>query len=147
MRLLEVVALAAAMFIVPASIHYVVQSIDETYEILGRRARSPYAPPTSVVSIAIANVLLVAWHVCLGRLSYSAIMEESDEGDIKKEETKPRRVYWGRVLGRIVVPMLLLSLGVHFVYQLAQRLSTPAPFITPNVIDAKEVERELAGSV
>ncbi|KAF2025661.1 hypothetical protein EK21DRAFT_75926 [Setomelanomma holmii] len=139
----ELLATSSAMAVLAGLIHIVVQNIDETYEIIGRRARSPYAPSNSVLSLITASLLLFVWHVWLGRLSYSAIMEQDvDESGNEKGETT-RRISWGRVLGRIVVPMLLLSLGVHFAFQLAQRLITPTPFVTSNVNDAKEIEMEL----
>ncbi|KAH7071975.1 hypothetical protein BKA63DRAFT_378580, partial [Paraphoma chrysanthemicola] len=112
MRLLEVIALAASMFVLPAGIHYIVQVFDETYEIVGRRARSPYDVPFSGVSIAIAGLISLAWHLWLGRLSYSAIVEE--QRDAGNGDAKTRKISWGRILGRIVIPIALLSLGVHF---------------------------------
>jgi hypothetical protein len=148
MRILEVIALAAAMFIVPGLIHYGVQCIDEIYEVLGRRARSPYAPSIPIISFAIAGVLLVAWHIWLGRLSYSAIMEQGagqtkQKGAQTTEKTSEKRVSWGRILGRIVIPLVLLSLAMNFSSQLIQRLANPNPWITPNVNDAVEVQREI----
>jgi hypothetical protein len=135
MRLLEVIALAGAMFIVPTSIHRAVQSVDEVYELLGRRARSPYGSSSSWMSVIVAAVLLTGWHVWLGRLSHKAILE--DESEVSKER---RSSSWGRILGRIVVPLLLLSFGVHFSYQLLDKFVHPAPFITPNVNGGREIQ-------
>jgi len=59
MRCLEVVALAVVMLFVPFTMHHVVQGLDEIYELLGRRARSPYAV-ASWTSIALAAVMLLA---------------------------------------------------------------------------------------
>jgi len=147
MRILEVIALAATMFIVPRLIHHGVQCFDEVYEVLGRRARSPYAPSLPIASFAIAGVLMVVWHVWLGRLSYSAIMEDGagQTKQIKTQSASQRRVSWGRILGRIVIPLVLLSLAVKFSFQLVQRLANPLPWITPNVNDAMEVQREIDG--
>jgi hypothetical protein len=117
MRLLQVLALAAAMFIVPTLMHRIVQSLDDVYELLGRRARSPYEPAIPYTSVFIATVLLLGWHVWLGRLSYKTVVEGSGEKG---------RVSWGRVLGRIVVPFLLLSLGLQFVWELSAGVSDPA---------------------
>jgi hypothetical protein len=97
------------MYIVPTLIHSTVQSLDEVYELLGRRARSPYA----LSSILIASVLLVAWHVWIGRLSYKTVVEGSKRGS---------GVSWGRVLGRVVVPVVLVVFGVDFAYGLSGRL-------------------------
>jgi hypothetical protein len=140
MRFLEVIALVGAMFIVPTGIHRAVQGVDEVYELVGRRARSPYGSSSSWMSVIAAAILLMGWHVWLGRLSYKAIME--DESEVSKQ----RRSSWGRILGRIVVPLLLLSFGVHFLYQLFDKFAHPAPFITPNVNDGREIEWELEGS-
>ncbi|KAH7084272.1 hypothetical protein FB567DRAFT_78585 [Paraphoma chrysanthemicola] len=142
MRLLEVIALAASMFVLPAGVHYIVQVFDETYEIVGRRARSPYDASLSGISIAIAGLLSLAWHLWLGRLSYTAIMEEQRVVSNGDEQT--RKISWGRILGRIVIPTALLSLGVHFTIQFVQRIGM-GPFVTSNVIDAKEVEMDLKG--
>lgn len=78
-------------------------------------------------------VLLVGWHIWLGRLSYKTIVE--DDGKVESS--------WGRILGRIVVPLLLLSFGVYFGIQVFGRMVSPIPYVTGNVNDAKEVEREL----
>jgi hypothetical protein len=143
MRLLEVIALAGAMFIVPTGFHRIVQSVDEVYELLGRRARSPYAPQPPLMSIVVATMLLAGWHIWLGRLSYKAIMEDEDD---KTRDSKQSQTSWGRILGRIVIPLVLLSFGLHFVYMLFDKSANPAPFVTPNMTDGKEIEWELKGS-
>lgn len=128
MRVLEVVALAAAMFIVPTFIHRVVQSFDDVYELLGRRARSPYSPAIPWTSVIISFVLLAGWHFWLGRLSYKTIIESNEDAGSK------RRVSWGRVLGRIVMPLFLLSFGLQFAYLLFERITKPAPIVIGNVV-------------
>lgn len=128
MRILEIVALAAAMFIVPMSIHRVVQSLDDVYELLGRRARSPYSPSVPWTSVIIAVVLLAGWHLWLGRLSYKTIIESSENSRSKSKVSR------GRVLGRIVIPLLLLAFGVQFAYQLFERVTKPLPLVTGNIV-------------
>jgi hypothetical protein len=128
MRVLEVIALAAAMFIIPMFIHQVVRSFDDVYELLGRRARSPYSPAIPWRSVFVASVLLAGWHLWLGRLSYKTIVESNGDAGGKK------RVSWGRVLGRIVLPLLLLSFGLQFAYLLSDRVTRPAPIITANLV-------------
>ncbi|KAH8723656.1 hypothetical protein GQ44DRAFT_620017 [Phaeosphaeriaceae sp. PMI808] len=149
MRFIEVVVLAATMFIVSTSIHFAVQSLDSVYKALDRRARSPFTSSNPWTSIVIASVLLVGWHACLGRMSYRAVMEDSSEGldsSVKKpHEGGSKGVSWGRVLGRIVVPLLLLSFTVHFTYFFLDRLRSPATFVVPNINDVKEIEEELRG--
>jgi len=139
MRVFEIIALAGAIFIVAAAVHRIVQSIDAVYELMGRRARSPYASSSPWMSVMVAIVLLTAWHVWLGRLSYKAILK--DESDVSNQ----RRSSWGRILGRIVVPLLLLSFGVHFLYGLFDSFTHPMPFVIPNINDGNEIEREIEG--
>jgi len=117
MRFLESSTLAATMLFVPALMHRIVQSLDNVYELLGRRARSPYEPVVPWTSLFIATFLLLGWHVWLGRLSYKTVVEGSGGKG---------KVSWGRVLGRIVVPFLLLSLWVQFVWQLCYKWSRRA---------------------
>src|SRR3954462_2044731 len=74
---LKLLALTAAMYILPTLMHTITQSLSELYDLLGRRARSPYELDVPWVSVAVAGVVLVAWHVWLGRLSYIGIMEGS----------------------------------------------------------------------
>jgi hypothetical protein len=143
MRLLEVIALAGAMFIVPTGIHRIVQSVDEVHELLGRRARSPYAPQLPMMSVLVATMLLAGWHIWVGRLSYKAIMEDEDD---KARASKQGQSSWGRILGRIVIPLVLLSFGVHFVYMLFDKFANPAPFVTPNLTNGKEIAWESEGS-
>jgi hypothetical protein len=128
MRIVEVIALAVAMFIVPTFIHQVVRSFDDMYELLGRRSRSPYSPAIPWSSVIISTILLAGWHLWLGRLSYKTIVESSDDAGSK------RRVSWGRVLGRIVLPLLLLSFGLQFAHLLFDRVTKPAPIVTGNVV-------------
>jgi hypothetical protein len=128
MRVLEVIALAAAMFIVPTSIHRVVQSFDKVHELLGRRARSPYSPAIPWTSVIISTVLLTGWHLWLGRLSYKTIVESNADTGSKG------RASWGRVLGRIIMPLLLLSFGLQFAYLLLEKVTKPVPIVTGNVI-------------
>jgi hypothetical protein len=124
MRVLEVIALAASMYLIPTLIHHVVQSLDDVYELLGRRARSPYTPSTPWQSIAIALTFLLAWHTWLGRLSYKTIIEDNNSS---KTHTS-----WGRILSRIVIPIVLVSSGVHFTYEVYSRLAQPAPLVVQN---------------
>jgi hypothetical protein len=123
MRVLEIVALAAAMFIVPTFIHQGVKSLDDVYELLGRRARSPYEPAVPWTSVLIAVLVMTGWHVWLGRLSYKTVVEGKGDG-----------VSWGRVLGRIVIPFLLVVFGVQFAHQLFVRVTSPAPLVKENVV-------------
>ncbi|KAI4699022.1 hypothetical protein J4E81_004913 [Alternaria sp. BMP 2799] len=155
MRGLEVVALAAAMLFVPLIMHRAVQGLDEIYELLGRRAQSPYAT-TSWMSIAAAATMLLAWHIWLGRLSYRTILEATsiplgttsttEEKEYLKEKTaQEERISWGRILSRLVIPCLLLTLGSHFVFEIFTRIKDPRPRITLNTVDMQEAIGQLYG--
>jgi hypothetical protein len=91
---LQTLLLAAALYLIPTSIHHIVLSLDTIHELLGRRARSPYAPDIPWTSV------LIAWHVWLGRMSYKASGKGAGA--------------WGKVLGRIVVPGAVIMFGVLF---------------------------------
>jgi hypothetical protein len=100
LTLLKFILLTASLYIVPTLIHTAVRSLDTLHEVLGRRARAPY----TLSSILVASMLLVGWHVVLGRLSYKTIIEGKKKGSVS----------WGRVLGRVVVPGMLVVFGVIF---------------------------------
>ncbi|KAI4926840.1 uncharacterized protein J4E92_006000 [Alternaria infectoria] len=155
MRGLEVVALAAAMLFVPLTMHRAVQGLDEIYELLGRRAQSPYAT-TSWMSIAAAATMLLGWHIWLGRLSYRTILEAAsiplettstteEKEYLKEKKAQEERISWGRILSRLVIPSLLLTLGSHFVFEIFTRIKDPRPRITLNTVDMQEAIGQLYG--
>ncbi|KAI4958375.1 hypothetical protein J4E86_003975 [Alternaria arbusti] len=155
MRGLEVVALAAAMLFVPLTMHRAVQGLDEIYELLGRRAQSPYAT-TSWMSIAAAATMLLGWHIWLGRLSYRTILEAGsiplettstteEKEYLKEKKVQEERILWGRIFSRLVIPCLLLTLGSHFVFEIFTRIKDPRPRITLNTVDMQEATGQLIG--
>jgi hypothetical protein len=154
MRSLELVAFAAAMLIVPATIHQGVRSLDELYELLERRARSPYIR-VSWIGVVVAVVLMLGWHVWLGRLGYRTILEstfeklEGQQSTVSNEAERARRreeaVSWGRVLGRIVVPFLLLLHGLQFAWKIGQGLVTPKSLVVGNTVNMQEAVGQLYG--
>lgn len=156
MRCLEVVALAAAMLFVPLTMHCAVQSLDEIYELLGRRAQSPYAA-ASWTGIAIAVAMLLAWHIWLRRLSYRTNLEapltrmnDATIPPVQRKALEERKLHaiqisWGRILSRRVIPGLLLTLGSHFIFQIITRIKDPRPRITPNTVDMQEAMGQLYG--
>ena len=155
MRGLEVVALAAAMLFVPLTMHRAVQGLDEIYELLGRRAQSPYAT-TSWISIAAAATMLLGWHIWLGRLSYRTILEATsiplettstteEKEFLKEKKAQEERISWGRILSRLVIPCLLLTLGSHFVFEIFTRIKDLRPRITLNTVDMQEAIGQLYG--
>jgi hypothetical protein len=155
MRGLEVVALATAMLIVPTIIHQGVRSVDELYELLGRRARSPYTG-VSWIGVVVAVVLMLGWHVWLGRLSFRIILEPlrtskaddnasndmPEQRDVRGQE---ERISWGRVLGRIIIPSLLSLLGTQYAWKIGQRVVTPKEMVVRNTVDMQEAVGQLYG--
>ncbi|KAF1912985.1 hypothetical protein BDU57DRAFT_521617 [Ampelomyces quisqualis] len=102
---LKLLALTTAIYILPTAMHTITTSLSDLYDLVGRRARSPYAPDAPLASVIGAGVMLLAWHVWLGRLSYVGIMEGTK---------RHGGMSWGRLLGRIVLPGVLLVTGVVF---------------------------------
>lgn len=123
MRLLELLALSAAMFLLPFAIHSTVQCFDHLHEFMSRRAQSPYAS-VSWGSIGFALLVLVGWHVALGRVGYWVVPDATGG-----KGTGTGGVTWGRVLGRIVIPLGLGVLGVQFLVQVWGRRESPMPFV------------------
>jgi hypothetical protein len=113
MRILELLLLTAAFYILPTFLHHIVQSIDDLYDILGRTARSPYTA-VSGVSVGVGILVVLGWHVWLGRLGYKAMLDGGKEG-------VGRTGSWGRVLGRVVMPVFLVVFGIQFGYQVLRR--------------------------
>ncbi|KAA8611727.1 hypothetical protein PtrSN002B_006874 [Pyrenophora tritici-repentis] len=161
MLCLEILALAAAMLLVPTLIHQAVRALDVVYEHLGRRARSPWEYGTWL-SIALSVTGLTMWHLCLARLSWGTVLEQErktmTEGEIQKDrnetldsnstnsvERKSQNITWGRILSRIVIPALLLVLGTHFAYALVRRVWVPRPLVTRNEVDMMDVMGQLYG--
>ncbi|EMD62330.1 hypothetical protein COCSADRAFT_172804 [Bipolaris sorokiniana ND90Pr] len=164
MHSLEIAGLSTAMLIIPLIMHRVVQGFDEMYDILGRRAKSPYAQ-LSWVNIAFAFVMLVGWHLWLGRLTYLTVLEsdvdeEKDDGrkdeitalsssaERSKNGSGKGGISWSRILGRILIPLLLVTLGLHFGYQVCRQLiADTRPLITRNDVDMQEAMGQLYGLV
>ncbi|CAE7026783.1 hypothetical protein PTNB73_01696 [Pyrenophora teres f. teres] len=160
---LEILALAAAMLLVPTLIHQAVCVLDVVYEHLGRRARSPWETGTWL-SITIGIVGLTVWHLLLARLSWGVVLERdkkttttTTEGERRKARNekfnpdntnsveKAETISWGRLLSRIVIPALLLVLGSHFVYALMCRVWVPRPLVTRNEVDMMDAMGQLYG--
>jgi hypothetical protein len=158
MRMLEIVGVAMAMFTLPWLMQRVVQDMDEVYELLGRRAQSSHTS-MSWISLILAMLLLLGSHVCLARLSYQTVLESTttnsgeNSSDISTTTTtiapaagakgSGHRISWARILSRIVIPSLLLGLGLHFSYDVAQRIRNPNPPITKNTVDMQEAMAQL----
>ena len=142
MRIVEILGLAIAMLLIPTLIHSGVRSLDSIYEILDRRARSPYAE-VSWAGVGVAVVVLVGWHVWLGRLSYFVVLEPAASRDDARVEG--RKVSWGRILGRVVIPLLLLFLGMTFAWKIAHGVVSPKDVVVRNTVDMQEGIGQLYG--
>ncbi|XPS78503.1 hypothetical protein M3J09_010514 [Ascochyta lentis] len=145
--LLKIVVMAAAIFFVPRTIHIVVQCFDDLYEMLGRRAKSPFETEMLWGSGAlIAMAVLVVLHARLYRLSYNVILDEDMDEDRRRERLhgrptwKERKVTWERTLARIIIPGLLIGflmvLGWKIVWTDDVR-----ELITANTVDLEDDTR------
>ncbi len=138
----QVLAVAGAMFLIPLSIQHVVTSFDEAYEVLGRRAHSPYTP-VSWGSVVLAILFMLSWHVWLGRLSYKTTTVEDDGNSLRqgnKARTRQGSVggSWDRVLGRIIFPFLLLAFALQFSFHVWTKYTSPATMVVPNTVDIRD---------
>ncbi|KAF2629049.1 hypothetical protein BU25DRAFT_26109 [Macroventuria anomochaeta] len=109
--LLKVVGTAIAMFLVPRIIHIMVQCFDNLYDMLGRRAHSPWETQTLWGYGALAALaIMIILHDLLFRLSNNVILNEDIEMEWAKQKKhgyrtwKERKVTWERILARLVIP-------------------------------------------
>lgn len=137
MRSLEVIALAAAMLVIPFTIHSGMLCFDAFHEFLGRRARSPYSA-TSWGSVVGAVVMMAGWTLGLGRLGYLV------DGGAMVGTKVQRHISWGRILGRIVIPLLLVALTGNLALEFWRRVAKPMPFVTANIVGRPDVEGGMA---
>ena len=109
------------------AVHYFVQCLDEIYDVTGRKSRSKFEG-VKLGRIVLGVGLLLGWHVWIVRLSVvstSALDEGGkeegarDEGD---ERGIRKRVSWGRILGRVLVPAFLVLSSTLWSIQLASQL-------------------------
>ncbi|KAF2676909.1 hypothetical protein K458DRAFT_424403 [Lentithecium fluviatile CBS 122367] len=135
MRLVEIALMALAMFLLPSLIQYFVRSLDELYEVVGRRARSPFAGITGS-KVLVGTLVFVICHVVLVRLGYVAFVgdeggEEKDkasEGILRTDAGMQRRgtrAPWSRILGRILLPSYLVLALLLYFYRVASSLLWP----------------------
>jgi hypothetical protein len=92
---------------------------------------------------------MLGWHIWLVRMSWYTILEplsirpRGDEA-AAYEEAK-RRMSWGRVLGRVVVPFLLLVLGMQFAWEIGRGVVKPKEMVVKNTVDMQEAIGQLYG--
>jgi hypothetical protein len=106
---LKITGVAVAMLLLPRTIQMGVQCVDEMYETLGRRARSPWETKTGGFGVIWGVILLFVLHGALWRVSYGCVLDERGRGvqEDGSDGQKYRGVTWERVLVRVVVPVLL----------------------------------------
>ena len=106
---LKIAGVALAMLLLPRTMQMGVQCVDEMYETLGRRARSPWKTDTGGFGVIWGVILMLVLHGALWRVSYGCVLDERgrDVQEDGSDDQKNRGVTWGRVLVRIVVPVLL----------------------------------------
>jgi len=114
---------ACAFFLVSKSIHSLVHSLDAVYDTVGRRSRTKFER-VEWGRLVLGVTLLVGWHVLLVKLSilssdFSVGKEVLDEEERVGKSTK---LSWGRLLGRVVIPAVLILAGAGFAVRLACRL-------------------------
>jgi hypothetical protein len=132
MRLVEVVLMALAMYLLPTMIQYVVRCIDDLNEKVGRRAQSPFGS-VSGSRILLGVMVFVLWHVIVVWLGYTAFVG-SEEEETRAEFSRTNAgihqrgggLQWNRTFGRIILPSYLILALLFFAYQLTSRLFWPA---------------------
>lgn len=97
---IKFIALTASMYFIPTFMHSIVRSLDDVYGLLGRRTQST---EVSWIGLGIATMVLGAWHLWLGRLSY-----------ISAKSVSGKRGGWAKVLGYVLVPVTIGVLGLGF---------------------------------
>lgn len=112
--LLKAILTAIATFLVPRTIQAFVQCFDELYEMLSRRARSPWKTSTIWDSSAlVAMAVLIVWNHLLSRLSHNTILDSEVEGEEAEERLSGLRAWserkptWERIMARLIIPTLL----------------------------------------
>lgn len=122
---LKIFLMAIVMFLVPRTIHSIVHNFDILQEITGRRARSPFELYVRWGrSVIVALGLLVTWHEVLRRLSYRIVSKDNGGDAFVKTGREEKRgllnVSWGTVLGRVIIPGMLLGFLVPLVWRVVK---------------------------
>ncbi|KAF1930176.1 uncharacterized protein M421DRAFT_3921 [Didymella exigua CBS 183.55] len=107
--IVKVIGTALAVFLVPRTIHVLVLCLDGLYEMLGRRAASPWELQSFSGFGAVVGLLIMAvLHHLLFLIGYGAIFDEDLSGPYKEGAEKGKRgVTWERVLMRVIIPLFL----------------------------------------
>lgn len=73
----------------------------------------------------------------IGRLSYKSIVGGDDRSN-QKSNMQQGRMSWGKILGRIFLPFLLLTFALQFAYYVARKYVNPAKLVVGNTVHAKD---------
>lgn len=110
------------MFLIPRTIHLIVQCMSDLYELLGRRARSPWETQSLWDNGALAALaFMIVLHDLLFRISYNVILNEDLEKEWARQKKygnrtwKERKVTWERILVRMVIPVLIYR-GLYLMF-------------------------------
>ncbi|KAF2708661.1 hypothetical protein K504DRAFT_352932, partial [Pleomassaria siparia CBS 279.74] len=125
------IARACIFILLSRLTHQLVRCFDSVYDATSRRSRTEFeAVPWG--RLAVGAVLLVSWHVWLARLSHVAIVEARVRGEaerggrggqvLESRADEEKSVSWGRILGRVLVPLFLACSGVVWSVKLTARL-------------------------
>ena len=121
--------------------------LDDLYEMLGRRAASPWEKQAlSGNGMVIGLVVMIVLHIGLMRLSYCTILDE-DLGSISEEgkgAALQKPITWERVLMRIIFPLLSCG-GLFLTFWSLWRLGGKTELIRANTVDL--ADDALAGLV
>ncbi|KAJ4984596.1 hypothetical protein SVAN01_09918 [Stagonosporopsis vannaccii] len=117
--LLKITGTAVAMLLLPRTIQIGVQCLDDVYEAMGRRARSPWE--TQVLwgkGVMAGLAIMFVLHDLLRRISQNVILDEDVEDEQAEQIGTRNRTWrgweitWERVLMQVIVP-LLLYMGLY----------------------------------
>lgn len=134
----KVTGTALAMFLVPRLIHVLVCSLDDLYEMIGRRAVSPWETQSSSGhGVLVGLVAMAVMHHLLSRIGYGAIFNKDLSDSKKPGARKEEGLTWEKVLMRVIIPVLLYGGLCATAWSLWQR-SGKREFIRANTVDVAD---------
>jgi H+/Cl- antiporter ClcA len=132
----KAIGMALVMFLVPRAMHALVLCLDALYEVLGRRAASPWELQAFYgFGVFGGLVVMVVMHCLLVRVAYCVILNDDQESSDREEKTRRQRaVTWEKVLMRIVIPMFLCG-GLCMLAWSLWKLSGKRELVRANTVD------------
>lgn len=146
----KTVGVALAMLLIPRMLHVGVQCFDELYEVLGRRARSPWEPRMLGGHGVVAGiVVMLVLHVALWRVCYGVILDEGEGPRVRvrvgKEDSSQKieeGTSWERVLVRVIIPVLMFGGLLLMVWKLwGMSGQTGREYVKANTVDITDDAR------